>query len=128
MINPKHMRIYFFGYLLFLLLVALLPLNGTSVTTMNNLFVVHIRLDYLLHAALFIPWAFIYILIFRPSGWSQKLWVVATGLLMAFATEGIQYFLTYRAYNINDLLANFLGVFLGSILLIIPIFPKSPST
>ena len=34
---------------------------------------------------------------------------------MAFSTEGVQYFLTYRSYNINDLLSNFLGVLLGAI-------------
>ena len=38
------------------------------------------------------------------------------GLVFNF-TEGVQYFLTYRSYNINDLLSNFLGVLLGSIAL-----------
>ena len=45
--------------------------------------------------------------------------MVIAGLLMAFATEGVQYCLIYRAYNINDLLANFLGVLLGSFALLI---------
>jgi VanZ family protein len=43
--------------------------------------------------------------------------MISLGLLAAFATEGVQYFLTYRSYNINDLLSNFLGVVLGAIIL-----------
>ena len=43
--------------------------------------------------------------------------MVGAGLLAAFATEGVQYFLTYRTYNINDLFSNFLGVLLGSFVL-----------
>lgn len=43
--------------------------------------------------------------------------MIGAGLLMAFATEGVQYFLTYRSYNVNDLLSNFLGVLLGALLL-----------
>lgn len=98
--------------------MAVIPLNSTSATAMNHLHLV-IRLDYLLHAILFLPWALICIITFRPSGWREKLLLIAAGLLTAFATEGVQYFLTYRSYNINDLLANFLGVILGSIILFI---------
>ena len=47
--------------------------------------------------------------------------MIGAGLLMAFATEGVQYFLTYRSYNVNDLLSNFLGVLIGSIVLLINI-------
>ena len=45
--------------------------------------------------------------------------MVVAGFLMAFATEGVQYFLTYRAYNINDQPVNFLGVLLGSFALLL---------
>ena len=111
-----HSRLIFITYLLFLILAAVLPINSGS-SSLNNTFIIHIRLDYLLHAILFIPWAFLYLLTFRPVKWNGKLMMVAAGLLMAFATEGVQYFLTYRSYNINDLLSNFLGVVLGSLVL-----------
>ena len=111
-----HSRLIFLTYLLFLVLAAVLPINSGS-SSLNNTFIIHIRLDYLLHAILFIPWAFLYLLTFRPVKWNGKLMMVAAGLLMAFATEGVQYFLTYRSYNINDLLSNFLGVVLGSLML-----------
>ena len=117
--NRKRVRFIFWGYLLFLILMAVLPLNSASSTSLNNLYVVRVRLDYLLHAILFIPWAFLYIIAFRPATLNAKLLMIGSGLLMAFATEGIQYFLTYRAYNINDLLANWLGVLLSTIALLI---------
>ncbi len=85
-----------------------LPLNSAS-PTLNHTFVVRIRLDYSLHSILFIPWALLYIIAFKPSNLNAKLIMIASGLLTAFAAEGVQYFLSYRAYNINDLLANWLG-------------------
>jgi glycopeptide antibiotics resistance protein len=85
--------------------MAVLPLNSAS-PTLNHTFMVRIRLDYLLHSILFIPCVFLYIIAFKPSNLKAKLIMIVTGLLMAFATEGVQYFLSYRAYNINDLLAN----------------------
>ena len=51
--------------------------------------------------------------------------MIGTGLLMAFATEGVQYFLSYRSYNVNDLLFNFLGVILGSFALLIILTNKN---
>lgn len=50
---------------------------------------------------------------------SQQLSWLLTGLLFASATEGLQYFLPYRAFNINDLLANLLGVMAGFAVLIL---------
>ena len=113
----KRLRLFFCGYLLFLLLVAVLPLNNASSGALSSIFVVKIRLDYLLHSILFIPWTFLYLITFRPVKLRDKWIMVGAGLLAAFATEGVQYFLTYRTYNINDLLSNFLGVLLGSFVL-----------
>ena len=95
--------------------MVVLPINGTTNTTLTDVFIVRIRLDHLLHATLFIPWALLYLVTFRPVKWSEKLMLVIYGLLMAFATEGVQYFLTYRSYNINDLIANWMGVILGMV-------------
>jgi glycopeptide antibiotics resistance protein len=55
----------------------------------------------------------------RPARLAENLLMISAGLLMAFATEGVQYFLTYRTYNINDLLSNFLGVLAGTFVLFI---------
>ncbi|MEI6747720.1 MAG: VanZ family protein [Bacteroidota bacterium] len=114
--NQKHLRIIFLAYLLFLVMAAVLPINSGS-SSLNNTFIIHIRLDYLFHSILFVPWVLLYVLTFRPAKLFNKFTMIGAGLLMAFATEGVQYFLTYRSYNVNDLLSNFLGVLLGALLL-----------
>ena len=111
--TTKHLRVLFGGYILFLVLMAVLPLNNTTNTTLTDVFIINIRLDHLLHATLFLPWGFLYMISFRPVKWNENLMLVVYGLLMAFTAEGVQYFLTYRSYNINDLLANWIGVVVG---------------
>jgi glycopeptide antibiotics resistance protein len=116
--HTKYLRFIFFSYLTALFILAILPLNGSSESALVDVFVVNIRLDYLLHSTLFLPWIFLYLLNFRVAGLFDKCIMVGAGLLMAFATEGVQFFLTYRSYNINDLLANWLGVLSGSFILL----------
>ena len=89
-------RVIFWFYLFSLLLISVLPLNSVSSDALVNVFIVNIRLDYLLHSILFIPWFFISLLTFRAEKISDKLMMAGSGLLMAFITEGIQYFLAYR--------------------------------
>ncbi len=55
----------------------------------------------------------------KPTANSQQLSWLLLGLLFASASEGLQYFLPYRAFNINDLLANLLGVMAGFAVLIL---------
>lgn len=52
-------------------------------------------------------------------------WLVI-GVLFALVLEAVQYVLPYRAFNINDLLANGLGVVLGFVLMMFVLF-KSPA-
>jgi VanZ family protein len=111
------LRYLFWSYLIFLIVLALLPLNGASSVALNHVHIIRIRLDYLIHSVLFIPWVFLYIHAFRPVKWQGILLMICLGLLAAFTAEWVQYFLTYRTYNINDLLSNFLGVLLGAIIL-----------
>ena len=117
--TKPYMRLLLITYFLFLVLVAIIPISLASCGLLNNTDIITILLEYLLHSLLFIPWVFLYRVTFRPATWSDNLIMVSYGLLMAFATEGVQYFITYRTYNINDLLSNFLGVLLGSFALLI---------
>ncbi len=48
----------------------------------------------------------------KPHGRTS---IIILSLLFAFSLEGVQYFLSYRAFNINDLAANGVGVILGLI-------------
>jgi VanZ family protein len=60
---------------------------------------------------MFLPWA-----IFSKS-LSKKIWIwLLLGILIAMLAEGIQYFIPYRAFNVNDALANTIGVILGFII------------
>ena len=119
-------RILFLFYCLTLFLLAILPINGVS-SPLNHIFIVNIRLDYLFHSLVFIPWMLLISFAFANGNRNKRLsyillWI-SYGLLTAIITEGIQYFIPYRSFNMNDLLANLIGVAIGIILL--PFFKTS---
>ena len=122
-------RILFLFYCIALLLLAILPINGVS-SPLNHTFIVKVRLDYLFHSLVFIPWMLLIFFAYNNGNRYIKLsyipiWL-SYGLLVALFTEGIQYFLPYRSFNINDLLANLIGVILGISLL--PLIRTNPRT
>lgn len=112
----KSGKALFLIYPFTVFLLSILPING-STSSLNHIYLIHIRLDYLGHAALFLPWV---PLVVWMGIFGQKrtfFWILAntiiSGVLLGTLTEGIQYFLSYRSFNINDLIANILGVLLG---------------
>jgi VanZ family protein len=113
-------------YTLFILVLSLIPINP-AVTPLNDTFVLSIRLDYLFHFAIFIPLMFLiwiaFGINFRKNFRYALTWIVM-GLLYSWFTEGIQYFIPYRSFNTNDLLANSTGILLGSLFFMIPRSPK----
>ena len=103
-------------YTVILVLLAVLPINSGN-SGMNHTFILSVRLDYLVHFAVFIPWM-ILAWIFSGVRFSQAPliafgWIMA-GIALAVFTELIQYVLPYRTFNINDLAANVLGVIIGA--------------
>ena len=98
----------FWGYITAIVLLVTLPINSAG--ELNNITILHFRGDYFLHALLFVPWSFFQYLS-KNKNW---LWLLV-GLLFASLSEGVQYLLPYRAFNINDLIANNFGVLLGFI-------------
>lgn len=116
-INPKYYRILFYTYTILLVLVAVLPLNSGD-DALNNMYVVSIRMDYILHFVIFLPWVYLLRMVsnktFKTAPYKTVM-LILLGLLFSASTELVQYFLTYRAFNINDLIANGLGVVLGSV-------------
>ena len=127
---PLQVKTLFVTYTILLFLVAILPVNSSG-SAINHTFIVSIRLDYLLHCAIFIPWVFLLQkntqLNLRSFPVKTLGWLVV-GVLFACAMEAVQYVLPYRAFNINDLLANGLGVVLGFILLILGLFKRFANT
>ena len=121
--NPKTTytkripRILFLLYCFAIILLTVLPIDGES-SSLNNTYFVTIRLDYLLHSLVFLP--FLPLATYSISITSGNLkptiripLLIIIGILFAIITEVIQHFLPYRTFNINDLIANTLGVLLG---------------
>lgn len=99
-------------YLIAVFLMVIVPLGGFS-TTLNNTTMIGFRLDYLLHALIFLPLTVLWHLGFPH----HPLWLILAGsFLVAAGMEGLQYLLPYRAYNVNDMLGNWAGALLGGIL------------
>ena len=119
-ITARNFKRLFYIYTIILVLLAILPINSISPdSALNNIYIISIRLDYLLHFAVFIPWVFLLwkmVGVSFSSNLQATLLYIILGLLFATANEAVQYLLPYRAFNINDLLANGFGVLLGSIL------------
>ena len=106
-LNVKlQVRKLFWFYFLTIVLLVTLPINSAG--ELNKITILRLRGDYFLHALLFVPWAFFY-----PAMRSNKLLWLLYGLLFAAGSEGVQYLLPYRAFNINDLVANVIGVAVG---------------
>ncbi len=116
-ILKRNARFIISSYLVVLILLATLPINGSE-STANNTFVAEIRLDYIIHALFLLPWM-CFMLLFDWKIIKAYVKWFSIGLLIAFFLEYVQFFLPYRTYNILDLLYNFLGLFLGTLLWII---------
>ena len=109
------------AYTAMIVLLVVLPLNGQDqfLGNLNDNYILQIRFDYISHALLFVPWVLLV-----GYGWElrrkNRLWIGLSFLLaQSFAAfcEYLQLLLPYRTFNINDLLANALGVTLGYSLL-----------
>jgi VanZ family protein len=107
--------LFFSLYLLIIILMILLPINSKE-SSLNNNYVLYIRADYLGHSFLFLPWMWL-----KPFN-TRKLFILVWligGVVFAGITEGIQYFLPYRSFNVNDLFANFAGLIFSCLSIVI---------
>ena len=111
--RPRHPRLRRWlaaTYLLLLAALMWLPLNGLGIP-MDN-FVLGIRIDHLYHATVYLPCALMLMPLCRYRRWTA--WSI--GMLIATTTEFGQWLLPYRGFDINDLIANLLGVTVGALL------------
>ena len=104
--HSSFFRKLFWLYTGAIFLLVALPINSAG--ELNDVTVLSFRGDYFFHALMFIPWMF-----FRPVFRFTDLPWLLWGLMFAAGSEGIQYLLPYRAYNVNDLVANVIGVALS---------------
>lgn len=102
----RQLRPWYFAALAVLMWA---PLNGLGVPLDN--YVLGIRADHLLHASVYLPCVLFLIDPARRRYWLAWLLAVAVGL----TTEGVQYLLPYRGFDVNDLIANTIGASLGAL-------------
>ena len=121
-----------------MLLVAgtVIPLNTS--TALNDNYTMSIRWDYLLHALVYLPLPLLLALGIRKGSGSalvqpgphesepsktgnNRFWIriIIYSLLITVLLECLQLVIPYRAFNINDLLANGVGTVLGFLLLVV---------
>lgn len=107
------------GYFVALALLMWLPLNGVAV--LDN-YVFGLRADHLIHASVYLPCVHMLSRLLPSKLWLLWLCSLAVGGL----TEGVQYLLPYRGFDVNDLLANAIGVSLGLFLFLLFLKKKNP--
>lgn len=96
-------------YLITLITVSVMPLGKVS-KEITNITVIHLRGDYFLHMLVYLPILMLMVLSFQKWKWGM----LVVALLLGAGLEFIQMALPYRAFNINDLLANVGGVVIGA--------------
>lgn len=107
-------KLIFVFYIIFVFCIMIIPFNKTALSEMNNVYVLNFRLDYLLHTVIFLPWVFLCQISFAKNIKYSKIIILSSGLLLALFAEYIHHYIPYRAFNINDMLFNALGVILGT--------------
>ena len=121
--SPFTLRIVTVLYFLFIITAAILPTKAET-SGLDSSFIFSLRLDYLIHLILFIPFMalihYTFKISFRTKIQTALIWILIS-LTFSWFTEAIQLLVPYRSFNINDLVANSLGVLLGSLFFHLPI-------
>lgn len=110
-IGRKQLRPWYFAFLAVLMWA---PLNGLGIPLDN--YILGLRADHLLHASVFIPCALFLWDIVANNRIKWLVWLMA--VVVGLFTESVQYLLPYRGFDISDLVANFLGVTLGFVVIL----------
>ena len=103
-------------YLIILFLGAVVPVGNTASEILMGNFTIEIRWDYLLHAMVYMPLPLLLMLYLRRRK-AILLWVIIglVGFLVPVLFEMVQMIIPYRSFNINDMMANGVGVMFGMI-------------
>jgi len=117
--NRNARRKWSVVYFVLLAILMWAPLNGLGLPLDN--FVFGLRLDHLLHGLVYVPCAFFLMDLLRRRKWA----VLGVSLLVGLVTEFGQYLLPFRGFDVNDLVANSVGILLGW-LVILPFIIRRP--
>lgn len=105
----KYARWSLLFYLTVLVTLSVIPLGSVS-EELTDVTVIRIRGDYLLHMLVYLPIISLMLISFPK----KKMLMVVLALVLGVGLEYFQMLLPYRAFNINDSVANVGGVVLGS--------------
>ncbi len=113
------MKLLFPLYVIGLVLVHALP-HSSGTIAFNKLYFGPLRGDYLLHAAVFLPWMFLILAVNnqRPFGGLKYIVALVAGILIAAACEGLHYWLPYRSFNPMDLVFGVSGVVVSALMVL----------
>ncbi len=105
-------------YFILLAILMWAPLNGLGIPLDN--YILGLRMDHLLHGSVYLLCPLFLWDIYGRLGFNGQKWAVwATAIVIGMITEGVQYLLPYRGFDVNDLIANVLGVTLGWVALLL---------
>ena len=101
----------FLAYVILIIFLAIVPIGDSGI--LNKTTIISFRADHILHALVFMPWAF-FCIILKKNLLPWFVW----GILYAIGAESIQYLLPYRSFNISDMLSNIIGVSAGFVVFV----------
>jgi VanZ family protein len=111
----KYSKLIFWLFTTIIMVQAIAPVNSAN-SKLNHTFIFFIRLDYLAHVAMFMCLSVLFRLAYFPQPgfvFSREIMYFGVMLSTAVFSEAIQWLVPYRVFNINDILANLLGVILS---------------
>lgn len=103
------------AYVIAIVILSVAPTNSNKQVDLSSTQILSIRSDYLLHALLFVPWMMLIQLRWKKKGIDFFIETLVAGIFLATLSEGVQFVLPYRSFNLVDLEANWLGVVAGAI-------------
>lgn len=111
----KYKKTMFWVIISAIILQSVAPINNAN-SKLNNTFLFSIRMDYFLHVLMFLSLSVLYKLAYFQKGNFSLLMeygYFAILLSMAVILEVLQLVVPYRSFNINDMVANVMGVIIS---------------
>ena len=116
-LNKHTLNCLIILYCLLILLTSIISFNGNL--SLNKKYVYGLRLDYLIHAVIFIPWMTLANLSW-DGGRKKLLWTAfGVGFCLAFISEIVQIYIPCKVFNPMDMLANVVGVMIGVVIFLL---------
>lgn len=122
LLSKIEIQYLFYLYVFTAFILHVIPIG--SAISLNDYEIGELRLDYLLHTLIFLPWMVFVRLQYLKDKQSLQLkkigiWLVV-GLFFAAFCESIQIWISYRSFNPLDLIFNLSGIVFGFLVFLVP--------